>query len=469
MRISRADLVLVGSLAAASAVLLNVGVVCSNDGANYALISALGDGTTIIDGYEQHTFLVDYSMRDGHYYSPRAPGTAFLLMPFFFVGKLVSGGHDPTVQFVTGLGPALFGALLAMLMYAFIRRLGYSRGAGIFTALALCLGTPLRSYASGPWSHTIAAFFSLALVWVAYESITAKAADDPRRAMGYAAGLGALSACVVSVDYSGVLYATVVLVIVVVSRGRRGSWRDAAGRWALPIIAMGLLCMLPALGYHRAAFGSPFRTGYDFVVGQYAQVQHLSGMYGGSFFEGLLGLLFHPRAGLFVWSPILIAGVIAYRPFLKALPSRAVSLLFTLPALVMILLTANYHWWDGGGVHDVRFITQSLPLIALPVAAAADRSVSAEGERRRLASFAFVALFVASLVLQAVKHHAYWARDGSAWLPRFRDAGDRLPEVIGRFAAWCWPHAPTALVMALAGVALWVVLKRSEARAASEL
>lgn len=456
----RSDYALLVGLTLATMVVLNAGVVCSNDGANYSLVRALGDGTTIIDDYRSYTFDIDYSMREGHYYSPRAPGTAFFVLPFYVVAHLFTD-HDPTLQFVSGLVPALFLAALACLTYWVVRRLGYSRSAGVFTALALCLGTPLRSYGSGMWSHGIAAFFSLALVALAHEAL----AEDvtSARAPRYAAGLGFLAAMVVSLDYSGTVYATIALVIVVVAHARRSGVREAALRWALPMIGAGLAGMIPTLAYHTVAFGSPVRTGYDFVVGQYEVVHHMSGMYGGTFFEGFFGLLGHPRAGLFLWSPILLAGMLALRGYLARLPATANKLLFTLPALAMLVLTSRYTWWDGGGVHDVRFITQSLPLFALPVAAAADASISGEGRRRPAAALGFSVLFALSLLLQAVKHHAYWARNGEMWIPRFQAVGADVGAVALRMAAWCWPHPIAAAAVLAVGLALALALRRLEA------
>jgi len=453
-----ADLVLVATLALAASLMLNVGVVCSNDGANYALIRALADGTTRIDPYREYTFMIDYSMREGHYYSPRAPGTAFVMVPFYVVTSWFTD-HDGTLQLATGLASGLALAALGCLLYLVARRLSYSRAAAVVSALALCLGTPLRSYASGPWSHVLAALFAFALVAWAHEAITRPAADERAGAVRHAVGLGLLSAATVSVDYSGVLYSTVVLVIVGAVHLRRlapGRW---AARWVAPIVGSGLAGMVPTLTYHYLAFGSPFETGYDYVVGEYEQVNQLSGMYGGNMLEGLFGLLVHPRAGLFLWSPVLLAGLAALGPYLRRLGSRSAMLLFTLPAIVMTLLTANYHWWDGGGVHDVRFIAQSLPLLALPVAAAVDAS-----RGRRWARLGLGALFALSLLLQLIKHHAYWARDGERWIPRLTGAGDRLGEVLLAFGAWCWPHLPSAAVVAAVGLGVAYALRRREGR-----
>ncbi len=455
-RAYRSDLVLVATLTLASAVLLDAGVVCSNDGANYALVRALADGTTQIDAYREYTLMLDYSMRDEHYYSPRAPGTAFLLLPFFFAGRLFSGEND-FLEVAAGLGSAAFAVALACLLYLASLRLGFSRAASVLASLALSLGTPLRSYASGMWSHVIVAFFALALVMLAHRALSEK-----RESLGPPLGLGALSACVVSADYSGVLYCVVVLVIVGIERARMTGVQQSFVRWIVPIVVGGLVTMAPTLIYHQIAFGSPFRTGYDFVVGEYAIVHHMSGMYGGNFFVGLGGLLFHPNAGLFLYSPVLAIGLFYGRDYLGRLPTRGLALLYTLPAVAMIVLTSFYTWWDGGGVHDVRFITQSLPLIGLPVAAAADRTLTNGGPRRPAAAMLFSVLFAASLLAQVIKHHAYWVRDGSVWLTRFGAAGDHIGAVLVSFAGWCWPHPVAALAILVLGLGLAAALQRTE-------
>ena len=58
-----------------------------NDGSHQALLKALVlDHTFCIDRHVADTMHVDYSVHGGHYYSDRAPGTAFMAALFAWAG-----------------------------------------------------------------------------------------------------------------------------------------------------------------------------------------------------------------------------------------------------------------------------------------------------------------------------------------------------------------------------------------------
>ena len=58
-------------------------IAASNEGSHFALTRALAEEhTCVIDTFFDYTAGVDFSYRDGRFYSDRPPGTAFLAVPF---------------------------------------------------------------------------------------------------------------------------------------------------------------------------------------------------------------------------------------------------------------------------------------------------------------------------------------------------------------------------------------------------
>src|SRR3989440_9672406 len=87
-----------------------------NQGAHYSLVKALAHGTAKIDAYQ--AFSGDESWYQGHYFSNKAPGVAFLCLPFYLV---LHGLGLPSGVHVLAL---LAAALPAFLLLLVVRRIG---------------------------------------------------------------------------------------------------------------------------------------------------------------------------------------------------------------------------------------------------------------------------------------------------------------------------------------------------------
>ncbi len=144
---------LLATVSLSTSVLLDVGLVCSNDGAHFALVRALAeDHSPVIDRFLSYTRHVDLSERDGHFYSDRPPGTALLALPFYGVAKAM-GASPEHQEAITVLLAAVLGAVAVALTFLVGRRLGLSRAPAALGALTLALCTPHRTYSSALWSH----------------------------------------------------------------------------------------------------------------------------------------------------------------------------------------------------------------------------------------------------------------------------------------------------------------------------
>jgi hypothetical protein len=140
----------------------------------------------------------------------------------------------------------------------------------------------------------------------------------------------------------------------------RRSWRWVGAGALVPLAVLGI--------YNLAAFGSPFRVGYE-------SVQGFSGMR-----EGVLGIgtpkrtvlqeiVFGGFRGLFPLAPVL-----ALAPFgLVIFWRRAKSVRPAVGAAAAIvgyylLFNASYFYWDGGFSYGPRHIGAALPFLALGLA-----------------------------------------------------------------------------------------------------
>src|SRR5207247_4296744 len=78
----------------------------------------------------------------------------------------------------------------------------------------------------------------------------------------------------------------------------------------------------------------------------------------------LIRLLFDPARGLFVFSPVLLAGLTAIPHLRRRLTPRQFWSLLLTPA-VMILMYAGYPNWHGGWTMGARYLVPALPFLAL--------------------------------------------------------------------------------------------------------
>lgn len=455
-RIDLALAVALFTIAAATSVLLDAGVVCPNDGSHYALVRALADRhSVIIDDFVEYTRHVDISQRGAHFYSDRAPGTAFAALPFYLVARAL-GLSDGARQEVCALLSVLVGALAVALTYGLGRRTGLGRRGATAAALTLALCTPHRSYSTALWSHAFSAFLVVLGVFLATPAVRSDGAKDLEAPAGIGGRLllGLVAGYSITVDYSAAVVSAILLGVV--------AW--SALRHVRPI-SLGLLCktllplgigatigVLPALVYNAIAFGSPLRTGYSFHV-LWPETRSLLTMYGGSFFDGLRGLLIDWRAGLFLYSPILALGFVYSVRFARELGSRR-ALTAVAPWVVMLLLTSKHATWHGGGAHDARYLMLVMPLFCLPVGSAYTRATTPG--RLQL----FTALFLLSALVQFFKHTAGWLRNPLPFVTaivctiKFDIDGvhDFNSDGIGKLLTWLYPHPIAAAAVFVGGL-----------------
>ena len=127
-----------------------------NQGAHYALVKALYAGTPRLDHFQ--AYRGDESYYHGHYFSNKAPGLAFLCLPFYAALHalgLPSGVH------VLGLLGAVLPALILFLLVRHVAEEWEPRY-GTAAAVTLAAGTLFLPFTSLFFSHVLSAFLGFA-------------------------------------------------------------------------------------------------------------------------------------------------------------------------------------------------------------------------------------------------------------------------------------------------------------------
>lgn len=368
-----------------------------NQNSRLALTRALvEERTTIIDRY--HLSTGDKSLRDGHFYSDKAPGASLLAAPAYaayWALARAAGGEPPEVRVVPLyetdvpaddtarkpgdrlaynqpyrtalylsrlLSTSLLAAVGVVALYLLARRQLARPQAALLTAV-YALATPALVYSAALYGHQPCA--DLLLLGLAIPLLTEGTAHPRRAALATGACLGMAVVC----EYPA---AVPVVALALLALARRGP------RFAAWLCVGGLPCALVLAAYHLAAFGHPLKTGYDYVyLAEFAEGMRVRYGIHAPDPSVLLELLFGRFRGLFYLAPVLILAAwglavqaLAPRAAPATWPTRQVA--WTALAIVAFYLALNsgYYMWDGGAAVGPRHCVPMLPFLALGLAPA---------------------------------------------------------------------------------------------------
>ena len=319
-----------------------------------ALTAALWEDQSVaIDDYA-HLLGRDRAVRDGVTYSDKAPGQAFLAVPFYGIYRLF--GDDPAglaredvgvaVWWLTVWLSAVPAALLAVLMYRWARQVEPSTA--LAASLTMALGSLIVVYSTLLFGHVLAALLAFGMFLLVRDP------DASARSLLIAGFLGGAA---VLVEYPVALVAVIVTIGSMVVHRTRG-WLVVAG--GLPAaLALGL--------YNFRVTGSPFIHTYQWTAfsGPAVGEQGVFEIFRGPSLERLTHILFSQR-GLLIATPVVLVAlvglVLMYRHG-KRIEAIVVASIF-LAMLAIQALWANSY---AGGAGP-RYIVPALPFLAAPLA-----------------------------------------------------------------------------------------------------
>ena len=249
-------------------------------------------------------------------------------------------------------GPALLTAIAAALLFDLTLGLGAGRAGALFAALGFGLGTPVWGWSTTLFGHAAVAALYVIAAWAGAR------AERPQMAALAGAALG----WAVVVEYQAVLAGSAIGLWIV--------WRLRHGRWgALAIfLAGGVAALLPLAVYNVVAFGTPFRLGYQGVVGWEGMNQGLFGLTVPNP-HVVLEITFGPRRGLFWVAPVLMFAPRGLWKLARDKATRDVGWMAIAVVVVTLLVNAAYVYWDGGNSTGPRLAMPMVGLLALGLAA----------------------------------------------------------------------------------------------------
>ncbi len=272
------------------------------------LVRAIVEQRTLsIDSYHVNTG--DKAFFNGHYYSDKAPGTAFLASPVVALGRVIlrwAGWDLKSPSSVLALSYianvcviAVPSAIAAAILFLLALRLGSTYGGASFAALSMSLATPIWAFSTVFFGHVLAGACLLLAFALAFQLRDSKS-DKKDLFLGFAIGLVAGWATVTEYPAAP---ASAVLALLALFQVWSDGW-PRRGRVALGVAGGGLVCLAVLLSYQHAAFGSLFSVTYShYQPGQFPVMD--TGFHGLTYPRvGIMAsLLISPRLGLLLLAP----------------------------------------------------------------------------------------------------------------------------------------------------------------------
>lgn len=364
-------------------------------------ISLVERGSLVVPTCPSCAVLRSIPMPEGRNYSRYGPLQSIVAIPPYLIGRALASGDDAATwigtRYAATLLTALVTAAIGALLYALIRRIGYSHRIALVTALLYGLGTQAWPRAKTFFADPLTTLLILGAVYCWWRLDHPAERDRPRVAVvRWAVGIALCCGLAVAVKFGAGIILPVFGLAGAMSLWRR--WRherlplrEVIAAAVAAAAVLGLLLALVGF-YNWVRFASPFETGYG--------GREVGAVQQGNWREALPGLLISPGKGLLLFSPIVILGLLSFVPFTRRAP-RLAALVAAL-AVEHVAFYSRVPQWDGGTCWGPRYLDFIVPLLVLPLAAGLAWLAAPErtrGIRLALGGFAGVVIAV-SLVVQ---------------------------------------------------------------------
>lgn len=283
-------------------------------------------------------------------------GQAAFLAPWYLAGKAVAAmvpaistaAANAVIIFFVVLSSATFAAAAAALAFLLFSRFGIPLRESLVAAFVLALGTQLFAYSAWMFSESLIAFLMVAAALICFGDAAA-GAITPRKAVW----AGLLLGTAVLVRPTTVVLVAVFGAAVLISSRRSGV------RPALLLMSMAGLVSTLLLAYNSAVFGSPLQFGYPDVI----ENQPAVGLLQNPLWVGLRGFLLTPGKSIFIFSPPVIAALVALPGSWRR--NRGLAALAAGAPLVSLLFFSFTTYWEGGFCYGPRYMLPASTLLCL--------------------------------------------------------------------------------------------------------
>ena len=333
----------------------------------YAGMALVERGDARIDDYQALT--IDKAEFGGHFYMDKAPGMTLLALPAMAIADHVGPPLEhvpPTIydasfehymtlrlRLAVAMVSAVITALAALATHDLGLRLTGSASGALVASLGFALGTPVWGWSTTLFGHAPVTGLFVIAVWALWRA-------GEGRAMRFAAIGGAALGLAVLIEFEAALAGSVIAIW-----GALRLWR-ADRRAVAAAAAAGLVTLLvPFMTYNLIAFGTPFRIGYQGVVGFAGMDEGLFGLTSPKPIV-LLKILIGLRRGLLWVAPVLVPAVVGL--WLLGRKHRGLAIMLAAAALTVLLVNSAYVYWDGGHSTGPRHSVPAIGLIAIGLA-----------------------------------------------------------------------------------------------------
>jgi len=323
----------------------------------------------------------------GDVFSKKGIALSLLAVPLYWTALMI-----PQVGLVqtTMIFNPLITALTGVVVFFYARRLGYSLGIGLATALAFGLSTIAWVYSKFFLDESLSALTLLLAVYLLLHF-----RSKPRPTESALAGLSLGLAVATKTTNLALVPIYVLYLILPLEQTENEQQKNIRKVWLtrncksvllllMPVI---IVCLLLGL-YNRVRFGNPLTTGYDFGAGE---------TFSTPLWLGLYGFLFSPYKSIFFYSPILLASLVSFPLFFKR--HRLEGWLLGLIVISHLLLFARWYMWWGGFAWGPRFLVPLTPLLAITLAPLFEGVLTRGSLPAKLALAALALLSVAVQIL----------------------------------------------------------------------
>jgi hypothetical protein len=302
---------------------------------------------------------LDYSIKDGKYFSDKPPGFSFLTIPLYVAGDYLykigvslprtdsfNYDGDANAFFLIVVFVVLFNAFGSVKFFDTLRILDFSKKASLITTLIFSFGTLFFVYSYNLFLHS---FVASLLIFTTYYFLKGRKKDLILS--------GVFFGFTILCEYTIILIAPLFVFYLLRSK----NFKRNIFYFSIPIVfELGLLGL-----YNLFAFGSPFI--FSYMISTFVDTQKFDH----PMLQGLYELLISNWRGLFLYNPVFLLSIFGF--FLMQKKYKKESFLFLFPFLIYLFFYCTYRYLSGGLAYGPRHLVSIFPFLGFLLAPCLDK------------------------------------------------------------------------------------------------